>query len=142
MIRIVVPLALMFSASPVAVDPPASVRTGSLTAYRPHNEGGPFVVTVNLYRSGELRAVELVRTRELLQYREPLFLPFGTSVGRDRSSVTWRSLPEGIYEVHCEANGYIKSVKQVRVSHEDGDELEILVELEQERPTKKERKRR
>lgn len=50
--------------------------------------------------------------------------------------MTWRNLPEGTYDIVFEAKDYIKSVKRVRVTHEDGDELEVLVELGKEIPQK------
>jgi len=53
----------------------------------------------------------------------------GAPKPRDRSWVTWKNLPEGTYDIGFEAKGYTKSVKRVRVSHDDGDELEIWVEL-------------
>ena len=53
----------------------------------------------------------------------------GTPKPRDRSLVTWKNLPEGTYDICFEAKGYTKSVKRVRVSHDDGDELEIWAEL-------------
>jgi hypothetical protein len=115
------------------------VKTGSLNVYRAADDA-PVLVMVSLYRGDEL-----VRTRELRRYQPPIGTVLGvpSSVVRDRAEVTWKNLPEGEYAIVFEAKGYIRSSKRVRVSHEDGDELEILVELEKEKGAgKKSRDRR
>ncbi|MBN9120124.1 MAG: hypothetical protein J0I06_13325 [Planctomycetes bacterium] len=123
----------------MAAVPSPAARTGSLTVYRPAMDEEPLVVTVSLYRNGEL-----VRTRELLPYRPPLLLSGTGLIGgaelpkpRDRSSVTWNHLPEGTYDIHFEAKGFAGSVKRARVTPEDGDQLEIIVELDKEGSPKK-----
>lgn len=113
----------------VVVPPPAQpAKTGSQTIIRGAAAEGPGVVMVSLYRDGKL-----VRTRELRQYVSlgsfpALGVPTGLTV-RDHSSVTWKKLPEGTYDVYFEARGFPTSSKRVCVSADDEDDLTIWVEL-------------